>query len=81
MFMAACQAVAALSPTKTDKTARLLPRLRDMRHLSLQVAIAVAAQAQQDGVADEQTEAELRQAAETMMWSPHYQHYHTGETS
>jgi malate dehydrogenase (oxaloacetate-decarboxylating) len=81
MFMAACLAVAALSPTKTDKTARLLPRLRDMRHLSLQVAIAVAAQAQQDGVADEQTEAELRQAAETMMWSPHYQHYHTGETS
>jgi malate dehydrogenase (oxaloacetate-decarboxylating) len=81
MFMAACKAVAALSPTHQDKTGRLLPPLRDMRHLSLEVAAAVALQAAEDGVAEKTDEATLRQRLAAAMWEPRYRNFATGDRS
>ena len=52
MFMAAARALAELSPTRTDKTAPLLPPVDQLREVAFAVAVAVAKQAQADGVAE-----------------------------
>ncbi|MGO9685852.1 MAG: NAD-dependent malic enzyme, partial [Beijerinckiaceae bacterium] len=51
MFMAAAKAVAALSPIANDRNGRLLPPVNELRKVSVAVAIAVAQQAQADGLA------------------------------
>ncbi len=78
MFMAAGLRLAELSPTHKDKKGRLLPPLTDMRHLSLEIAAAVATQAMEDGVADKIGKAALRERLKSYMWEPHYVPYETG---
>jgi len=75
MFMASAKALAALSPTRTDRTARLLPPVRDLREVSAKVALAVGKQAQADGVAPACSTDELEARIRAFMWVPLYRDY------
>jgi malate dehydrogenase (oxaloacetate-decarboxylating) len=81
MFMVAGQAVAKLSPTHKDKKARLLPPVGAMREVSYEVALAVAKQAIQDGVAPEADEATLPERIKSYMWEPRYRPYGKTESN
>ena len=72
MFVAAARALSGLSPARLDPHAPLLPSLEDVRQVSRSVALAVGAQAQQDGVADPSSPEELAQRVDAMMWTPRY---------
>jgi malate dehydrogenase (oxaloacetate-decarboxylating) len=75
MFMAAAKALAGLSPTLTDKTARLLPSVSQLRSVSETIATAVARQAQADGVTDHCDESTLRNHIRACIWEPCYHPY------
>ena len=75
MFMAAGKALADLSPTKKDKTGRLLPPVDELRAVSVAVALAVARQALDDGVADACGEKGLLQRIHALVWEPVYRPY------
>ena len=75
MFMAAAKALAGMSPTLTDKTARLLPSVGQLRWVSETIATAVARQAQADGVADHCDESTLRNHIRACIWEPCYHPY------
>ena len=75
MFMAAAKALAALSPTAQDRQGRLLPPPTELRAVSFAVALAVARQAQADGLAPACDEATLRQRVHSHVWEPRYWHY------
>jgi malate dehydrogenase (oxaloacetate-decarboxylating) len=72
MFLAAARALAELSPAKRDARANLLPPLVELPAVSLHVAIAVARQAQMDGLAVPSPEEELIAAVRAKMWEPAY---------
>jgi malate dehydrogenase (oxaloacetate-decarboxylating) len=91
MFLAAARTVADLSPAKRDPRANLLPPLADLRTISLHVAIAVAKQAQAEGLAQTGDDTRLADTAladtrladtrladtvGSLMWEPHYAPYH-----
>jgi malate dehydrogenase (oxaloacetate-decarboxylating) len=75
MFMAAARALAALSPTRTDKTAPLLPPVDQLRPVALAVALAVARQAMADGVAEPCSEETLAERVSAHVWEPLYRPY------
>lgn len=75
MFMASAKALAALSPARTDRTARLLPPVKDLREVSAKVALAVGKQAQADGVAPACSAEELEARIRAFMWVPLYREY------
>jgi malate dehydrogenase (oxaloacetate-decarboxylating) len=72
MFLAAARAIAELSPAKRDPRANLLAPLVDIRKLTFHVAIAVAKQAQADGLADPMSDAAIAAALQARMWEPVY---------
>lgn len=73
MFMAAAEALATLSPAKSDRTASLLPDVGDIRTVSKSIAFAVGQQAQSDGVAPKSTKEDLKAAIDAKFWTPHYE--------
>ncbi len=75
MFLTAARTVAAFSPARHDPAANLLPPLVDVRKLSFQVALAVARQAQAEGVADCMSDEALADAVHAKMWDPRYAPY------
>ncbi len=75
MFLAAARTIANLSPTKRDPRANLLPPLAEIRKVSLAVAIAVAKQAEREGLAQSVPDQELGAAVASMMWEPLYATY------
>jgi malate dehydrogenase (oxaloacetate-decarboxylating) len=75
MFMVAGKAVAEMSPTKTDKEGRLLPPVSELRAVAVAVAMAVARQAQADGVAGRCDEATLAARVRAWVWEPRYRPY------
>ncbi|MEW2918405.1 NAD-dependent malic enzyme [Ruegeria sp. ANG10] len=72
MFMAAAEALATLSPAKSDRTASLLPDVEDIRQVSKAISFAVGQQAQLDGVAPKSTGDDLKAAIDAKFWTPHY---------
>jgi len=78
IFMAAAKALAALSPTQKDARARLLPPVTELRHVSVAVAMAVARQAQNDGLAPPCDEATLAARVRACVWEPAYRTYLRG---
>jgi malate dehydrogenase (oxaloacetate-decarboxylating) len=72
MFMAAAEALMEVSPALKDRHASLLPSLKDIRSVSRHIGVAVARQAQADGVADPTPERELEKAIDRTMWTPEY---------
>jgi malate dehydrogenase (oxaloacetate-decarboxylating) len=75
MFLAAARTIADLSPAKRDPLANLLPPLAELRKISFQVAIAVAKQAETEGLAAPLPDQDLGAAVNTKMWEPHYAPY------
>lgn len=74
MFMAAAEALAASVKT-TDANEGILPPLAEVRSVSRRIAVAVAKQAQDDGLAPATTAAELEQAIDAATWQPEYRSY------
>jgi malate dehydrogenase (oxaloacetate-decarboxylating) len=72
MFMAAAEALADLSPARTDRNGRLLPPVSELRSVSLAVARAVAKQAVKDGVAEARDDETLEAAIQANVWEPAY---------
>jgi malate dehydrogenase (oxaloacetate-decarboxylating) len=75
MFMAAALALAALSPTRTDKNGHLVPPGRELRAVCLEVAHAVARQAQDEGLAEYAGRDDLKARIAAHMWTPAYRPY------
>jgi len=75
MFLAAARTIAELSPPKRDPRANLLPPLAELRKISFQVAIAVAQQAETEGLAAPLPDQDLSAAVSAKMWEPHYAPY------
>jgi malate dehydrogenase (oxaloacetate-decarboxylating) len=75
MFLAAARTIAEMSPAKHDPQANLLPSLVHSRELSFHVAVAVARQAQADGLADAASDEAIVAAVKAKMWEPVYADY------
>jgi malate dehydrogenase (oxaloacetate-decarboxylating) len=75
MFLAAARTIAEMSPAKHDSQANLLPPLVRSRELSFHVAMAVARQAQADGLAAVVSDEALTAAVKAKMWEPVYADY------
>jgi malate dehydrogenase (oxaloacetate-decarboxylating) len=75
MLMAAARALAEASPSKRDRKANLLPPVTQLREVSYRVAIAVALQAQAEGLAEETSRDELESRVRAKMWTPIYRPY------
>jgi len=78
MIMAASRALAEMSPLGVDGEGALLPPLSQVRELSQFIALAVARQAQEEGVALKSTDDVLREAVERNFWYPRYRRYRRG---
>jgi len=72
MFMAAAEALSNCSPASNDPQASLLPPLENIGTVSRKIAVAVATQAQADGVAEPITEDALQQKIDDTFWKPRY---------
>jgi malate dehydrogenase (oxaloacetate-decarboxylating) len=76
MFVAAARALSELSPARRDPSRALLPPLTEVRDVAQRVAVAVALQAQRDGLVDAAlSEDELVRRIEAAMWTPSYLPY------
>jgi malate dehydrogenase (oxaloacetate-decarboxylating) len=75
MLMAAARALAEASPSKRNRKANLLPPVTQLREVSYRVAIALALQAQAEGVAAETSQDELGSRVRAKMWTPIYRPY------
>ncbi len=72
MFMAATLSLSEHAPALHQEGGALLPDLADIREISKNIAIAVAKQAQKEGLAKKTSEAELLKAIEETIWTPQY---------
>ena len=72
MFMAASLALSECSPALKDPQAALLPSLDSIREVSRRIAVAVARQAQAEGLAERTTAAELQERIDATCWEPRY---------
>ncbi len=75
MFMAASIALAETSPLANDLGDDLLPALSQIREVSLAIALAVALQAVEDGVAPDTSKEELVKKIQSNFWNPEYRNY------
>ena len=75
MFMAASNALADCSPLAQGQGNNLLPKLGDIRQVSLNIAMAVGKQAVIDKVANQISEEDLEKAIKRNFWYPEYREY------
>lgn len=75
MFLAAAKAIAACSPAYDRAGANLLPPLKDIRKVSLEVAKAVAKIAVQEGSCLVLSDSEIEEKIKEEMWQPAYLPY------
>jgi malate dehydrogenase (oxaloacetate-decarboxylating) len=75
MLLAAARALAEASPSKRDPNANLLPPVTELRDVSYRVALALALQAQSEGLAEETSREELEARIRLKMWTPTYRPY------
>ncbi|MEA9976975.1 MULTISPECIES: NAD-dependent malic enzyme [unclassified Pseudomonas] len=75
MLMAASNALAECSPMVTGSGDAVLPPLTDIQAVSRKIALAVAKEAQAEGLALETSEEMLLAAIERNFWMPNYRTY------
>ncbi len=75
MMRAAARALAENSPALKERSAPLLPPLRDLRRVAAEIAVAAGLQAQKDGVAPLIPGEELRRRVLATQWTPAYPSY------
>src|SRR4051812_32526904 len=72
MLMAAARALAEYATASRDPGAPLLPPLAESRQVSRAIALAVAAAAQRDGLAEDRQDEENQRLVDAKMWQPRY---------
>jgi malate dehydrogenase (oxaloacetate-decarboxylating) len=72
MFLAAARALGNASPTRTDRDAALFPPLEVITEVSRQIAVAVAAEAQREGLADPTRTEDPARLVDATRWEPRY---------
>jgi malate dehydrogenase (oxaloacetate-decarboxylating) len=72
MFMAAARALADCAPSRIDPAGSLLPPLSESRRVSRTIALAVAGEAQRDGMAELCPPEEIERLVDARMWTPRY---------
>ena len=72
MLDTAVETLATCSPVANFKEAPLLPVLEDIQKVTCDIALAVAVQAQKEGLAEECSEEELHERIKARFWSPEY---------
>lgn len=72
MFLAAARALSELAPSRHDPSAALYPSPEEVRVVSRHVALAVATEAQRDGLAEKTSPEELERRLDQKMWRPRY---------
>jgi malate dehydrogenase (oxaloacetate-decarboxylating) len=75
MMIAAARALAEHSPALKDPFAPLLPPLTDLRHVAVEIAFAIAREAQRSGVAPNIDPPSLRSRILAYQWFPAYPTY------
>lgn len=75
MLWAATRALSNCSPVAQDKMAPLLPKLSEIKMVSFTVALAVAEQARQQGLAGIGKTVDLKEAVKKTIWEPRYYPY------
>ncbi len=75
MLWAATNALSKCSPVYHDKTASLLPKLSEAKMVSFNVALAVAEQAREEGLAQVPANANLKDIIKRIVWEPKYYPY------
>jgi len=75
MMRAAARTLGANSPALKDPLGPLLPSLSELRKVAVEIAVAVGFEAQNDGVASNLDEADLRLRVLEMRWTPSYPAY------
>jgi malate dehydrogenase (oxaloacetate-decarboxylating) len=75
MLMAAARSLAEASPARHDPHANLLPPVNELRQVSYRVALAVALQAQREGLAKPIELAQLETLVRQQIWTPVYRPY------
>lgn len=75
MLMAASNALAECSPMVTGEGDAVLPPLKDIQQVSRKIALAVAKEAQAEGLALETSEQVILDAIERNFWTPEYRTY------
>jgi malate dehydrogenase (oxaloacetate-decarboxylating) len=75
MFMAAAKALAAASPARNNPKNNLLPPVTSLREVSVTVALAVALQAQKEGLSSGIRTDEIEALIRAKVWKPHYVAY------
>ena len=72
MFMAAAEALSENAPALKSGEGSLLPSLDRVREVSKEIAYAVAAEAQSEGLAEPCSAQELRDRIDAKYWEPKY---------
>ena len=72
MLAAAARALSEQSPAASDTAAPLLPDVRDLRRVAIEIAVAVGLEAQRAGLAPRTTPEMLRSEAVERQWVPDY---------
>jgi malate dehydrogenase (oxaloacetate-decarboxylating) len=72
MFLAAARALGDASPTRTDRDAPLFPPLEEIAEVSRRIALAVAAEARRQGLADPTLPEDLERRVVAARWEPRY---------
>jgi malate dehydrogenase (oxaloacetate-decarboxylating) len=75
MFMAAAKALADVSPARTNPNGNLLPPVTSLRDVSAAVAMAVALQAHNEGLAEGINADEIEGLIRAHIWTPRYLPY------
>jgi malate dehydrogenase (oxaloacetate-decarboxylating) len=75
MLLAAARALGDHSPALQDPTGSLLPRVNTIREVALDIAYAVGAKAQEEGLASASEPEALRKKLKESQWFPEYVAY------
>jgi malic enzyme len=73
MFLVAATTLADMVPPERLEQGAIYPRLTDLRSISRAIAIAVAREGRDGGVAPPATDAELEEAVDAFVWAPEYE--------
>ena len=80
MLDAAVETLAMASPAVMNPEAPLLPELDRIQQVTCEIAMAVARQAQNDGLAPECEQSELEARVRAKRWSPEYRRIHMSDS-
>lgn len=75
MLLSACRALADCSPKAKQGEGPILPPITEIQSVSKHIALKVALAAQQDGVAPQSSEEQIKEVVDANFWKPHYRQY------